>query len=97
MINIALKLIRIFHNHKLIELSKLLGISPSYLSEIENKKKKPSLEILNKYSKVYHIPSSAILFFSEIIEKEQIKTDTRLLMKKFLKIVEKFSSINNEF
>ncbi|NRX73843.1 transcriptional regulator with XRE-family HTH domain [Clostridium beijerinckii] len=40
MINESLRLLRVFHDLKAIDLAKKLSISQSYLSEIENGKKK---------------------------------------------------------
>lgn len=68
MLNQALRLIRTYHDISQTELCSELGISNSYLSEIESGKKQPSLEILNKYSEQFDIPLSSILFFSENIE-----------------------------
>lgn len=68
MINQALKNIRQFHNIKQSQLSTRLGISNSYLSEIESGKKSPSLELLDKYSEIFDIPVSSLLFFSESLE-----------------------------
>lgn len=70
MINKALKLIRQYHQLKQIELAPELGISKSYLSEIESGKKPVSLEVLEKYSKKFDIPVSSLVFFSESIDKE---------------------------
>lgn len=71
MIHQALKKIREFHNVKQTELSTQLEISNSYLSEIESGKKSPNLELLNKYSEIFEIPVSSLLFFSEKLgEKE---------------------------
>lgn len=61
----ALRLIRIFHDLKQHELAVRLGISKSYLSEIETGRKSPSVEIIEKYAKIFQIPASSILFFSE--------------------------------
>lgn len=61
----ALRLIRVFHDVKQNELAVRLGISNSYLSEIESGKKAPSVEIIEKYASEFHIPASSILFFSE--------------------------------
>lgn len=68
MIHQALKNIRQFHNIKQSDLSVKLGISNSYLSEIEGGKKSPSLELLSKYSEIFNIPVSSLLFFSESLE-----------------------------
>ena len=44
----VLKHLRKIYGYKAVEMSKELGISTSYLSEIENGKKQPSLEHLKK-------------------------------------------------
>ncbi|GFO73670.1 hypothetical protein BJAS_P4609 [Bathymodiolus japonicus methanotrophic gill symbiont] len=69
MINQALRLIRTYHDLSQTELCSEIGISNSYLSEIESEKKQPSLEILQKYSDEFDIPLSSILFFSENLEE----------------------------
>lgn len=68
MLNQALRLIRTYHDLSQTELCSELGLSNSYLSEIESGKKSPSLEILKKYSEQFDIPLSSILFFSENLE-----------------------------
>ena len=64
-LNQALRLIRVFHDQSLSELSKQMNISVGYLSEIESGKKNPSLDVISKYAKVFHTTESAILFFAE--------------------------------
>lgn len=71
MINKALKVIRQYHKFKQVELSEELGISKSYLSEIESGKKPVSLDILQKYSVIFDIPVSSLLFFSENIDNDK--------------------------
>ena len=46
MIGDVLKRTRIIYGYKASEMSSELGISASYLSEIENNKKQPSLDLL---------------------------------------------------
>ena len=70
MINRALKVIRQFHQLKQVELAIDLGISKSYLSEIESGKKLVSMDILQRYSDIFDIPASSLVFFSESMEKE---------------------------
>jgi transcriptional regulator with XRE-family HTH domain len=48
-----------------------LGISKSYLSEIESGRKKVSLELLNQYSSHFDVPISALFFFSEEMDRSQ--------------------------
>lgn len=96
MLHEALRLIRIFHDMKSVELAKELNISVSYLSEIESGKKKPSIELIHKYSKVFNLKTSSILFFSEEIEsnglKNKIKQSIRFKMLSFLKAIENASA-----
>lgn len=44
----TLKLLRIFFGYKSVELTKKLGISQSFLSEIENNKKKSNIRTFAK-------------------------------------------------
>ena len=68
MLNRALKLLRTFHQLSQVELAKRLGLSNSYLSELESGVKSPSIEILEQYSVVFKLPLSSILLFSEQLE-----------------------------
>lgn len=68
MLNRALKIIRTFHQLSQVELAKLLGISNSYLSEIESGSKSPGLDLLNQYAVIFKIPLSSIMLFSEQLE-----------------------------
>lgn len=68
MINRALKAIRLYHNVKQSELADSLLISKSYLSEIESGKKSVSFDMLERYSKEFDIPVSAMVFFSEELD-----------------------------
>lgn len=68
MLNKALKLIRSYHDLSQTELSVELGLSNSYLSEIEAGKKQPSIELLSRYSDYFDIPLSSILFFAESLD-----------------------------
>ena len=54
------------------ELTKILGCDPSYISQIENKIRKPSLEFLEKLNKAFGISSDYILYGSEEGPKNHI-------------------------
>ena len=69
MINEALRLIRVYHDMRQSEVAKKLGISSSYLSEIEKGTKKPTLELVEKYGVLFQVPASSIMFFSENMNK----------------------------
>jgi transcriptional regulator with XRE-family HTH domain len=68
MLNEALRLIRVFHDMNQSALAERLGISKSHLSEVESNKKTPSLALIDRYSEVFDIPKSSILFFSESLD-----------------------------
>ena len=89
MLNEALRLIRAFHDMNQKDLAERLGISNSYLSELESGKKTPTLEMIQKYSEVFKMPSSSILFFSEHCKNGEKSEKTRKqISKKVLKILE---------
>ena len=81
----ALKLTRKFHRLTQEELAVKLGISKSYLSQIESEKRTVSLELLEKYQQEFGIPVSNLLLFSEALEnnsrleKGRVKVARKLL------------------
>lgn len=77
-LNEALRLARAFHDCTQSELAKNLGISRSYLSEIESGKKEPSLDLLQRYASYFRIPLSSLLLFSESLEKPKRSDKLRL-------------------
>jgi transcriptional regulator with XRE-family HTH domain len=96
MLNQALKLIRTYHDLSQTELCSVLGLSNSYLSEIESGKKQPSLEVLKKYSEQFDIPMSSILFFSENIEESKPSDKLKKnIAEKIISILEWNESRNN--
>ena len=62
---------RIIYGYKASEMSSELGISASYLSEIENNKKQPSLDLLQKYADIYGIRLSSLILLSENMEEAE--------------------------
>jgi transcriptional regulator with XRE-family HTH domain len=85
--NKALKLIRVFHRVKQIDLAKELDISRSYLCEIERGDKTISVELLERYSKRFNIPLSSLFFFSEQISEDDTKK-RKSISTKALKMLE---------
>ena len=65
MIHEALRLIRVFHDLKQVELAEKLGVSKSHVSEIEKGNKTPSLDLIQRYATEFKIPVSSIMFFAE--------------------------------
>lgn len=93
MLNEALRLIRVFHDLNQKDLADKLRISNSYLSEIESGKKMPTLEVIEKYSEVFNMPSSSILFFSERLNNGEKSEKTRkYVSNKVIKILDWISA-----
>ena len=89
MIGQALKLLRTFHELKQGELADALGVSNSYVSELERNNREPSLSIIKKYAEFFDIPASSILFFAENIEGTSPKAKAnRFVSKKILSIMQ---------
>ncbi|MCY4459340.1 MAG: helix-turn-helix transcriptional regulator [Albidovulum sp.] len=92
MLSEALRLIRVFHDLKQQELAERLGLSKSYISELESGKKVPSMDVIQKYSDEFCIPASSILFFSESLENPSKAGRARSTIAgkvlQFLKLVE---------
>ena len=78
MLNEALRLVRVYHDLTQTQLSYELGISNSFLSEIESGKKNPSLELLGKYGQRFELPVSSLMFFSENLENPKPTDKVRL-------------------
>jgi transcriptional regulator with XRE-family HTH domain len=101
MIGEALRLLRIFNGYKSAELAKKLEISQSYVSEIENNKKQPTMEILDRYAKVFDMKKSTLLLFAESLENDQQMSNNQKQRvayagMKLLKILEKVGKLDNE-
>jgi transcriptional regulator with XRE-family HTH domain len=78
--NQVLKSLRIAEGYSAKDLADKLGIKPPHLCRIEAGTKSPSPDLLRSYSKVFHIPVSQILFFSET-QNEQKLGYQKLLQK----------------
>lgn len=96
----ALRLLRIFNGYKSAELAKKLELSQSYVSELENGKKQPTMEVLDKYAKVFEMKKSTLMLFAESLEGEEIKNDKKQRIAragmKLLKILEKVGKFEDE-
>jgi transcriptional regulator with XRE-family HTH domain len=65
MLKEALRLVRVFHDLNKSEVASRVGLSKSYISELENGDKKVSLEVLEKYATAFNIPMSSLMLFAE--------------------------------
>lgn len=99
MLGEALRLVRSFHEVNQSELSKVLGISRSYLSEIESNKKVPSLDLLQRYAAHFNIPLSSLILFSENIGESERDLEVKTMLGKkviaILQWIEEKSNLKN--
>lgn len=85
----ALKLIRQYHRLNQIELAQKIGLSKSFLSELESGNKKVSIDVLEKYADFFRIPLSSLLLFAEKTHSNDFTERSRVLVAdKVLKILQ---------
>ena len=92
--NEVLRLLRVYHDMKSYELAERLGISKSYLSEIENGKKIPTLELIQQYARVFNTTPSAIMFLAEKFEGKEKGKLARVLNSKMLDFLKELADEN---
>jgi len=68
----TLKLVRSYHDLSQIDVANKLGISRSYLSELEAGRKTPSMDLLGQYSHEFSVPMSTLMLISEGFEENSI-------------------------
>lgn len=70
----TIRIFRIANDYTISKLSKLSGISKSYLSELENetKGKKPSKATLETLEKVLNCPKGSILKYHKLSEEKNL-------------------------
>lgn len=94
MLNRALRLIRVYHDLNLSETSQRIGLSKSYISEMERGRKKVSLDVLQKYSAAFGIPMSSLMLFAEHVEDGRFSEGSRVyIADKALKMLEWIAAI----
>lgn len=77
MIGEAIKIIRVFNGMNQQVLAKALGISDSYLSQIESGKRTPTLDTIKSVSREFGVPVSSLLFFSEQLESNEVAGESQ--------------------
>ena len=74
-------------------MSELLGISSSYLSEIENGKKKISMDLLDRYSELLGLRVSTLVRFSEDYEDAELNSAGQKFITSLMsKVIEAYSN-----
>lgn len=67
----ALKLLRRYQGLNQESLAEKLGVSRSYISELESGNRTPSLDLLGRYADVFNIPISSLVFFAEALQDQE--------------------------
>jgi transcriptional regulator with XRE-family HTH domain len=67
----ALKLLRRYQGLNQATLAKELGVSRSYVSELESGNRTPSLDLLSRYADVFNVPVSSLVFFAEALQDKE--------------------------
>ena len=99
MMNEALRLIRVFHDLKQVELAERLGVSKSHICEIEKGTKTPSLDLVERYAHELKLPVSSIMFFAEKLPQakagEQVRFKIAGKVIDILRFVERKADVEN--
>lgn len=64
----ALKLLRRHQGLNQASLANKLGVSRSYVSELESGNRTPSLDLLSRYAETFDVPVSSLVFFAEALD-----------------------------
>ena len=93
MLGNTLKRLRGIYGYSAKEMSELLGISSSYLSEIENGKKKVSMDLLGRYSELLGLRVSTLVRFSEDYEDAELNSAGQKFITSLMsKVIEAYSN-----
>lgn len=65
MLNEALRLVRVFHDLNKSEAASRVGLSKSYITELERGDKNVTIDVLNKYAQAFDLPISSLMLFAE--------------------------------
>jgi len=97
MLNKALRLIRVYHNLTQTEAARRIGLSKSYVSELETGNKKVTLEVLEKYASAFKIPISSLMLFAEHSQDQNFAEDIRVhVADKVIKMLDWISTISDD-
>jgi transcriptional regulator with XRE-family HTH domain len=82
MLYLALRHLRRYHGIKQQDLADQLGLSKSYLSEIESGAKAHAItvELLSRYAEVFKVPVSTLMLFSEQLDSGKRSDRLRVAM-----------------
>ncbi len=80
LMNEALKIVRLYWGKTQAELASTLGVSQSYISEVEKGNREVTMDLLGRYSKELKVPMSSLMLFAEKVSGAPPITRGKLLM-----------------
>lgn len=93
----ALRLIRAYHDLNQSDAAAKVGLSKSYISELERGEKKVTLEVLEKYANAFKVPLSSLLLFAENTEDSDRVERARIkISDKVIKMLDWVDSVAEE-
>ena len=96
-LNKALRLVRVYHDLSQTETARRIGLSKSYVSELEAGNKKVTLEVLEKYASAFNLPASSLMIFAEHSEDQTFVEDVRVYVAgKVLKMLDWIATISED-
>jgi transcriptional regulator with XRE-family HTH domain len=97
MLSQALRLIRVYHDLTQTEAARRIGLSKSYVSELEAGNKKVTLDVLEKYASAFKLPVSSLMLFAEHSHDGKFAEDVRVYVAdKVVKMLDWISTISEE-
>ena len=97
MLNEALRLVRVFHDLNKTQTADRVGLSKSYITELERGDKKVTMEVLEKYADAFSMPLSSLMFFAEQAGNTSPAEKTRTFVAgKALKMLDWISIVTAE-
>lgn len=95
MLSKALRLVRVYHDLSQTEAAAKLGLSKSFVSELESGRKKVTLETLERYSAAFRIPMSSLMLFAERASAPDFSENARYFVAdKALKMLDWIATIS---
>lgn len=80
MLGNVLKLIRFANEMSTKDAAQNSNVSSTYISEVENGNKNPSISVLKKIAETYNIPLSQIFLFEELQIQDNLSNRQLLIM-----------------
>jgi len=80
-----------------VQVAERLGLSKSYVTELESGDKKVTLEVLQKYSDAFNIPMSSLMLFNERAHDSSLAESVRIQVSgKVVKMLNWLADISEE-